>query len=159
MTRVYVALGSNLGDPLHQANQALIALSQLPMTHKIAHSCFYRSKPMGPSNQPDYLNAVVMLETDLSPHALLTHTQKIEQQQGRERQGERWGPRTLDLDILLYGNMVVDTSTLTIPHYGMKQREFILQPLFELAPDLILPDGCRLLDLLKQLPNNRLQKW
>lgn len=96
---------------------------------------------MGPAGQPDYLNAAVLLETDLTPHQLLDATQAIELAHGRVRKDERWGPRTLDLDIMLFGDMVISDARLTVPHYGLKVREFMLYPLAEIAPGLILPDG------------------
>lgn len=114
---------------------------------------------MGPQDQPDYINAVAKIHTELSPLALLDCTQAIEQNQGRERKEERWGPRSLDLDIVLYGNEVIDSERLTIPHYGMKVREFVLYPLFEIAPQLQLPDGTELLALLQQVSRNGLTIW
>ena len=102
---------------------------------------------MGPQDQADYINAVARLQTSLAPHALLDELQRIELEQGRVRKDERWGPRTLDLDILLFGQQVIDGERLTIPHYGMKQRAFVLVPLFDLAPDLTLPDGNQLAEL------------
>lgn len=159
MTLVYVAIGSNLREPLQQVNAALAALDALPHTHVIQCSPFYRTKPLGPQDQPDYLNAVVALETQLSPEALLAQTQHIELMQGRERKAERWGPRTLDLDILLFGQMTVNTPTLTIPHYDMKNREFMLYPLFDIAPDCVLPDGTVLAQHLKQIPINGMTLW
>ena len=113
---------------------------------------------MGPQDQPDYINAVAALTTSLSPLELLKALQDIEQNQGRERQGQRWGPRTLDLDILLFGQQIIKQSHLEIPHYGMKQREFVLYPLAEIAPDLIFPSGGSLQDLLTQCPLNGLKK-
>ncbi len=96
---------------------------------------------MGPQDQPDYVNAVAALHTRLAAEDLLTELQKIELEQGRQRKDERWGPRTLDLDILLFGHEIIQTERLTVPHYGMKQREFVLYPLAELNSDLVLPDG------------------
>ncbi|QIQ20845.1 2-amino-4-hydroxy-6-hydroxymethyldihydropteridine diphosphokinase [Zophobihabitans entericus] len=159
MVTVYIALGSNLANPLEQVNNALKAISLIPKTAFIAVSPFYRSKPLGPQDQPDYLNAVVQIQTELSPEQLLDETQKIEQQQGRERKAHRWGPRTLDLDILLYGNQTIQTPRLTIPHYDMQNREFMLYPLFDLAPELILPDGVILQSLLKRISMNGMTKW
>ncbi len=159
MIRVYIALGSNLADPLQQVHNALEALGVIPMSRVIACSTFYRTKPMGPQDQPDYLNAVVALDTELAPESLLDHTQAIELSQGRERKDERWGPRTLDLDMLLYGNEIINTPRLTVPHYGLNVREFMLYPLFELAPDLILPDGTRLADLVDITPRNDMVFW
>lgn len=142
--RVYIALGSNLASPLEQVNAAVQALGEIPDSRIIAVSSFYRTPPLGPQDQPDYLNAAVALETTLTPETLLDHTQRIELQQGRVRKAERWGPRTLDLDIMLFGNEVINTRRLTIPHYDMKNRGFMLWPLFEIAPELTFPDGTRL---------------
>jgi 2-amino-4-hydroxy-6-hydroxymethyldihydropteridine diphosphokinase len=114
---------------------------------------------MGPQNQPDYINAVVAIKTELTPIELLDCTQKIELEQGRVRKDERWGPRTLDLDIVLYGNEVIDSERLTVPHYGMKEREFVLYPLAEIAPSLQLPDGTELTELLKIVDKNGLNVW
>lgn len=159
MTIAYIAVGSNLSDPVTQANQAIEALKQLPKSRFIAASSLYSSTPMGPQNQPDYINAVVTVETDLLPIELLDCTQAIEQEQGRIRKDERWGPRTLDLDIILYGEEVMDSERLTIPHYGMRVREFVLYPLAEIAPSLQLPDGTKLQELLKSVPLNGLSIW
>jgi 2-amino-4-hydroxy-6-hydroxymethyldihydropteridine diphosphokinase len=114
---------------------------------------------MGPQNQPDYINAVVAIQTELTPIELLDCTQKIEREQGRVRKDERWGPRTLDLDIVLYGNEVIDSERLIVPHYGMKEREFVLYPLAEIAPSLQLPDGTELTELLKIVDKNGLNVW
>ena len=104
------------------------------------------------------MNAVALIETALSPESLLQHTQLIESQQGRIRKANRWGPRTLDLDMLLFGLQRIDNEHLTVPHSGMKQREFVLYPLFEIAPDLILPCGEKLANLVMTCPINGLQK-
>ncbi len=159
MTPVWLAIGSNLADPLHQVDAALVALSMIPATRLTACSSYYRSRPLGPQDQPDYLNAVAAFDTGLAPGVLLQHTQAIEQQQGRVRKANRWGPRTLDLDILLFGNLQLDTERLTIPHYDMKNREFMLYPLAELAPDLVFPDGEKLADRLPRVPRNGLTYW
>jgi 2-amino-4-hydroxy-6-hydroxymethyldihydropteridine diphosphokinase len=156
--RCYLGLGANLVQPVAQLQQAVVALRQLPQSRIVAVSAFYGSKPMGPQDQPDYVNAVVALDTTLGPEALLDALQHIEQQQGRVRKAQRWGPRTLDLDILLYGNEVINTPRLTVPHYGLRQREFVLYPLIEIAPALQLPDGTVLSTLLPQVPLNGLQK-
>ncbi len=158
-TIAYIAVGSNLSDPVTQANQAIEALKQLPKSRFIAASSLYSSTPMGPQNQPDYINAVVAVETDLLPLELLDCTQAIEQEQGRVRKDERWGPRTLDLDIILYGKEVMNSERLTIPHYGMRVREFVLYPLAEIAPSLQLPDGTMLEEILKSVPLNGLSIW
>lgn len=159
MATVFIALGSNLAKPLQQVESALTALSQIPHTQLIAVSPFYRSKPLGPQDQPDYLNAVVQLECELLPEALLDETQRIELQQGRERKNHRWGPRTLDLDILLYDQQAINTPRLTVPHYDMKNREFMLYPLFDIAPELTFPDGTKLADVLNTVSINGMTKW
>ncbi|KAB7898340.1 2-amino-4-hydroxy-6-hydroxymethyldihydropteridine diphosphokinase [Rouxiella sp. S1S-2] len=159
MIRVYIALGSNLAKPVDQVNCALEALAHLPRTRLVQTSSFYRSKPLGPQNQPDFLNAVVALDTHLPAHELLDGTQSIEQNQGRVRKAERWGPRTLDLDMLLYGNEIITSERLTVPHYDIKNREFMLYPLAEIAPDIVFPDGETLLELLKRVPLNGLTRW
>jgi len=159
MIRVYIALGSNLAKPVDQVNCALEALAHMPRTKLVVCSAFYRSKPLGPQNQPDFLNAVVALDTELPPEELLDCTQAIEQNQGRVRKLERWGPRTLDLDMLLYGDRVINTERLTVPHYDMKNREFMLYPLADLAPDLVFPDGETLQSVLARVPLNGLMKW
>ncbi|EDN7240417.1 2-amino-4-hydroxy-6-hydroxymethyldihydropteridine diphosphokinase [Salmonella enterica] len=141
MTIAYIALGSNLASPLEQVNAALKAIADIPDSRIVAVSSFYRTPPLGPQDQPDYLNAAVALETTLAPEELLNHTQRIELQQGRVRKAERWGPRTLDLDIMLFGDEVINTERLTVPHYDMKNRGFMLWPLFEIAPILVFPDG------------------
>ncbi len=137
----YIGLGSNQGESQRLVEDALAAIDGLDDTRLLQASSLYTSSPMGPKNQPDYLNAVCLIETALSPHALLTALQRIEQQQGRVRKAERWGPRTLDLDILLYGAHTIDSEELTIPHYGMAEREFVMVPLFEIAPAMVMPDG------------------
>jgi len=151
MTRVYIAIGSNLASPLEQVNAAIRALGEIPQSHVAAVSAFYRTPPLGPQDQPDYLNAALALDTALDAHALLDHTQRIELQQGRVRKAERWGPRTLDLDIMLFGDEVINTERLTVPHYDMKNRGFMLWPLYEIAPDLRFPDGTPLDAILKLL--------
>lgn len=159
MTRVYIALGSNLANPLHQVQSALNALAELPQTKLIATSSLYRTPPLGPQDQPDYLNAVVALDTDLSAENLLDHTQKIELEHGRVRKDERWGPRTLDLDILLFGDEIINTERLTVPHYDMKNRQFMLSPLAEIAPELHFPTGESLQSIIAQLGAEPLTRW
>ncbi|KAF1368270.1 2-amino-4-hydroxy-6-hydroxymethyldihydropteridine diphosphokinase [Yokenella regensburgei] len=159
MSLVYIALGSNLASPLDQVNAAIAALGEIPESRVVALSSFYRTPPLGPQDQPDYLNAAVALDTALSPEALLDNTQRIELQQGRVRKAERWGPRTLDLDIMLFGQQVLDTPRLTVPHYDMKNRGFMLWPLFEIAPELTFPDGTTLAAILKQLNSAQPAHW
>jgi len=159
MTLVYIALGSNLASPLTQVNAAIAALGTIPDSRIVAVSSFYRTPPLGPQDQPDYLNAVVALETTLAPEALLDHTQRIELDRGRVRKAERWGPRTLDLDIMLFGDETIATPRLTVPHYDMKNRGFMLWPLFEIAPALRFPDGETLASVLEHLGAAKPAGW
>lgn len=159
MIPVYIAIGSNLDSPLDQVNRAIAALNDIPQSRLVRHSAFYRTAPMGPAGQPDYLNLAVLLDTTLTPHELLDATQAIELSQGRVRKDERWGPRTLDLDIMLFGDKIIHDERLTVPHYGLKEREFMLYPLAEIAPGLILPDGESLADVIARTPENGLALW
>lgn len=159
MNTVFIALGSNLSDPLGQVQQAIAALKQLPQSHLIAVARFYRSHPLGPQDQPDYLNTVIELTTTLTAESLLDHLQAIERQHGRVRKAQRWGPRTLDLDILLFGQQIIHTERLTIPHYDMYNRQFVLYPLFDLSPHLVFPDGQTLVSRLNQLGPNTMTIW
>lgn len=159
MTLAYIAIGSNLASPLEQVNAAIQALGEIPESRIVALSSFYRTPPLGPQDQPDYLNAAVALETTLLPEALLNHTQRIELQQGRVRKAERWGPRTLDLDIMLFGDQVIHTERLTIPHYDMKNRGFMLWPLFEIAPECVFPDSITLHQQLTLLAAKKPAYW
>ncbi|QLC73752.1 2-amino-4-hydroxy-6-hydroxymethyldihydropteridine diphosphokinase [Pseudomonas sp. LPB0260] len=158
MERVYIGLGSNLAEPLQQLHGALAALAELPQSQLSATSSFYASDPLGPADQPRYVNAVAALDTALAPLALLDALQAIELNQGRTRKAERWGPRTLDLDILLFGQRRLDEPRLTVPHYHMHARPFVLYPLAELAPDLVLPDGRALQQLLDACPFQGLER-
>lgn len=159
MITAYIAIGSNVAEPVEQAKRAIEALRDHPHITLVACSSLYSSTPMGPQDQPDYINAVAEIQTELSPLELLDNTQAIEQQQGRVRKEERWGPRSLDLDILLYGDQVIHNERLTVPHYGMKVREFVIYPLFEIAPNLSLPDGTELKSLLDNIDRNGLSIW
>lgn len=159
MTLAYIAIGSNLASPLEQVNAAVQALGEIPQSRIVAVSSFYRTPPLGPQDQPDYLNAAVVLDTDLDAETLLDNTQRIELQQGRVRKAERWGPRTLDLDLMLIGNEIINTERLTVPHYDMKNRGFMLWPLFEVAPDLTFPDGIPLRDILDKLHAEKPARW
>lgn len=152
MERVYIGLGSNLAEPVQQLRSALAALAALPHSQLLASSSFYASDPLGPADQPRYVNAVAALDSSLQPHELLDALQRIELEQGRTRKAERWGPRTLDLDILLFGKRILDDARLQVPHYHMHARPFVLYPLAELAPELHLPDGRPLGELLAACP-------
>ena len=151
MERIYIGMVSNLAAPQEQLRNAVQALTQLPKTQLTGVSAFYQSDSLLPG-QPRYTNAVAALESALTPLELLDALQAIENQQGRERL-ERWGPRTLDLDILLFGDRLIDEPRLKVPHYQMQERAFVLYPLAELAPaQLELADGRRLSDLLAACP-------
>ncbi len=135
----YVGIGSNLDSPAKQVAQAVESLRALPDCVLVSESGLYRSSPMGPSDQPDFINAVVALVTRNSAHGLLRQLQEIEQTQGRVRDGERWGPRTLDLDLLAYAGLMIDDEDLTVPHPGIAERNFVLLPWREITPNYRLP--------------------
>lgn len=151
----YIGLGSNLGESAGTLEQALQQLAAHPDITLLRQSGFYRSKPHGPQDQPDYVNAVAAIRTQLSAHDLLQALFSVEQAHGRERL-IRWGARTLDLDLLLYGDALIDTPELTVPHPRLGERSFVIWPLAELAPDLILPDGRVLAELQQALPGDDL---
>ena len=142
----YVGIGSNLADPRQQVEQAIAALQTIPQTSLVARSSLYRSAPFGPVAQPDFMNAVAALTTGLDVADLLRRLQAIEDQQGRVR-GERWGPRVIDLDLLVFADAIIATEDLTVPHPGIAGRNFVLLPLQEIAPDLIIPGLGRVADI------------
>ena len=146
----YVALGSNLEQPELQLQRAVDNIDSAPDITVTACSKLYRSDPVGPPGQPDYCNAVVAVNTALEPLKLLDALQSIENSHGRIR-SVRWGPRTLDLDILLYGTQIIELERLTIPHYQMHVRNFVLCPLLDIAPNLELPDGKQLEAMVDEL--------
>jgi 2-amino-4-hydroxy-6-hydroxymethyldihydropteridine diphosphokinase len=151
MERIYIGMGSNLADPAEQLRSAVEALAQLPQTELVGVSAFYQSDSLLPG-QPRYTNAVAALDSRLAPLDLLDALQAIENGQGRKRL-ERWGPRTLDLDIVLFGDRLIDEPRLKVPHYHMQERAFVLYPLAELAPaDLHLADGRTIAELLAACP-------
>ncbi len=153
---IYIGLGSNLSEPFNQLLSALTEIDNLSDTQLIKCSSFYSSKPMGPQDQPDYVNAVAEIASSLAPMALLSRLQKIEHLRGRNRDGGRWTARTLDLDILLIGNEIIQMPDLLVPHPGIKEREFVLYPLHEIAPDLQFPCGNSLKSVLKKVSRNGL---
>lgn len=157
MANVYIGLGSNLENPALQIRNAVKAIKVIESTVMLSISSLYYSRPMGPQDQPDYMNAVAELTTSLSPIALLDALQKIESDAGRIRKDNQWGARILDLDILLFENKVIDSQRLIVPHYGLKEREFVLIPLHEIAPQLHLPDGESIEKLSKSIPTNGLK--
>lgn len=157
MVTAYIGLGSNLENPEQQIKNAVKAIKAIENAVMSNISDLYYSRPMGPQDQPDYMNSVAQLDTSLSAIDLLDALQKIENQAGRVRKDNRWGPRILDLDILLYGNKVINSERLIVPHYGLKEREFVLIPLNEIAPKLYLPDGDSIENLRNNIPSNGLK--
>ena len=157
-TIAYIGLGSNLADPIAQIKAARTAIAAISGVQELAFSGLYHSLPMGPQDQPDYVNAVMGITTDLLPMALLRSLQAIEIDQGRVRKGERWGARTLDLDILIYGDQIIDLPDLTAPHPGISERSFVLYPLFEISPHLLVPGKGSIADLIDQCPLSGLKR-
>lgn len=157
MAIAYIGLGSNLAEPAKQIQQAVDAISTITNSSISALSSLFFSRPMGPQDQPDYMNAVLALDTDLTPIELLDALQAIENQAGRVRKDNRWGPRILDLDILLFDQQIIDSERLIVPHYGLKEREFVLRPLAEIAPQLILPTGEAVAQLSEEIATNGLK--
>lgn len=155
---VYIGLGSNLANPAEQIKSARMAITDMPGVQKLGFSELYSSPPMGPQDQPDYVNAVMCVETDMPPLDLLRCLQSIENIQGRVRKGLRWGARTLDLDILLYGDHIIALPDLIVPHPGLANRAFVLYPLYEIAPNLNVPGKGFIADLLAQCPMDGLKK-
>ena len=157
-TTAYIGLGSNLSEPIEQVKKAAKAIEEIVQSEVISVSSLYLSKPMGPQDQENYINAVLALKTSLSAIELLDALQAIENEAGRVRKENRWGARILDLDIILFGNEIINTERLTIPHYGMSEREFVLVPLAEIAPQLQLPNGQKIALLSNSIPNNEMIK-
>jgi len=154
----YIGLGSNLSKPIKQIEKAIEKIGIIPKSRLLSVSSLYLSKPMGPQDQNDYINAVLALETALSAIELLNALQSIENNAGRVRKENRWGARILDLDIILFGNEIINTDRLTIPHYGMSEREFVLLPLAEISPELILPNGESITELSQNIAINSMVK-
>jgi 2-amino-4-hydroxy-6-hydroxymethyldihydropteridine diphosphokinase len=153
----YVGLGANLDDPKAQLLEARARIAASDSIDEHAFSSLYQSSPMGPPDQPWYLNAVMAIQTDLSAFQLLQVLQAVENELGRVRSGERWGPRRIDLDLLLHGDQQIDMPDLIVPHYGIKDREFVLYPLYEIAPDLFIPGVGQLDELVARCPRNGLE--
>lgn len=154
--RAYIGIGSNLNEPIRQARQAFEALGDILSSGCVARSPLYRSAPVGgPPDQPDYINAVAALDTGLTPGQLLAVLRAMELAQGRVR-AVRWGPRTLDLDLLLYDQLVIDEPRLTLPHPRLHQRAFVLYPLYDIAPDLAIPGRGSLRELRANCSGNGL---
>lgn len=155
---VYIGIGSNLDDPLAQVKNAIKQLGNLRQSELVNRSSLYASKPMGPEDQPDYINAIVSIKSRLSPLALLDELQHIETEHGRVRTGQRWGPRTLDLDILLIGDKTINSERLIVPHPGLHERAFVLYPLQEINSELMIPGKGRLGTLIEHCPLDGLKK-
>ncbi len=153
--RAYIGLGSNLDHPIEQVETALQELDKLPDCQLAAASPLYRSRPLG-LPQPDYINAVAALDTRLEPIELLDQLQELEQQHKRERL-EQWGPRTLDLDLLVYGAITMAHPRLQLPHPELHRRNFVLYPLADIAPTLVLPSGISVEALLEHTPRDGLE--
>jgi 2-amino-4-hydroxy-6-hydroxymethyldihydropteridine diphosphokinase len=135
----YIGIGSNLDSPVQHVQSAIGALGLLPDCFLAARSGLYRSAPLGPVNQPNFINAVAAIMTTLDAHDLLASLQDIENEHGRVRGSEHWGPRTLDLDLLVYGKLIQDEPQLILPHPGIRERNFVLLPFAEIAPDVVIP--------------------
>ncbi|MFQ3211128.1 MAG: 2-amino-4-hydroxy-6-hydroxymethyldihydropteridine diphosphokinase [Oceanospirillaceae bacterium] len=151
MVNAYIGLGSNLDNPIGHVKQALEDLKQLPQSQLLLASKLYLSKPVGPQDQDNFVNAVALIITELEPLSLLDELQTIEQQHQRVRE-RHWGPRTLDLDLLLFGEQSIQHPRLTVPHAQLSRRDFVVGPLLELCPELVLPSGTQLQELLQQCP-------
>ena len=160
MIRAYVALGSNLGDPVRTIEDAIDAMAALRGSLLTAISSLYRTAPVGLRNQPDFINAVVALDTRLPPRELLDELSTLEARFGRIREpgSVKNAPRTLDLDLLLHGDTVQDDPALTLPHPRMHERAFVLAPLAEIAPQLVIPGRGRVADLLLQCAGQRIER-
>lgn len=159
MIRAAVGLGGNLGNPAARIEAAFGALAALPDTVLLERSRLYRSAPMGPADQPDYCNAVALLDTDLPARALLEALLAIERAAGRVREGERWGPRTLDLDLLVYGDARIEEPGLKVPHPGIAERAFVLVPLCEIAPELCVPGLGTVREVAARIDTRGLVPW
>lgn len=157
MIPAFIGLGSNLDRPEQQVLAAIRELAVLPQSRLIVTSSLYRSTPLGPQDQPDFINAVVKLETGLPAADLLGQLQQLERQHGRTRT-VHWGPRTLDLDLLLYADMIIDTDTLSVPHPQISLRGFVLEPLLEIEPAVAIPGLGPAREIYRQLAAAPLQK-
>jgi 2-amino-4-hydroxy-6-hydroxymethyldihydropteridine diphosphokinase len=149
----YVGVGSNLGDPAGQVSRALDALSALPATRLVSRSALYHTPPFGSVPQPAFVNAAAGLLTQLAPEDLLAALRSLERELGREPARERWGPRRIDLDLLVVGNERRATGSLTLPHPGIAERDFVLYPLADIAPDLEVPGLGRVVQLRDRVAN------
>lgn len=156
-TQVYLSLGSNLNNPQQQLETAFIELNQLPKTQLVKKSSLWSSQPIGPQDQPDFINAAALISTQLEPLELLDQLQGLEKKHQRKKL-RHWGERTLDLDIISYGNLVLTSPRLNLPHPEAKNRAFVLLPLAEINPQLVLPALGSLNELITALPKQQLVK-
>ena len=154
----FIALGANLNDPIEQIRQGLALLAGLPDCRLLKASSLYRTAPVGVTGHPDYINAVAQIETTLESGVLLKNLQVIEAHQGRQRDGEQVLPRTLDLDLLLYGDECINTPALDVPHPRMSERAFVLVPLAEIAPDLVIPGAGKVRALLPSVADQAITR-
>lgn len=152
----YIAIGSNLDNPVYQVRSALKSLHNITKSRINKISKLYQTPPLGPSGQQDYINAVISLETQLNAHDLLTELWRIENEHGRIRTTKRWDSRVLDLDLILFDNLSINTPQLTVPHPEFHKRAFVLVPLSDIAPDLVVPSGKKLSELIDALPESKL---
>jgi 2-amino-4-hydroxy-6-hydroxymethyldihydropteridine diphosphokinase len=157
VTVAYVGIGSNLGDPVREVEQAFGELDRLPHSRVVKRSSLYRSAPVGYADQPDFVNAVAQLETGLPAERLLEELQQIEARHGRER-SFAGAPRTLDLDLLLFEKLEMKTGRLTVPHPRMHERAFVLKPLYEVAPHASIPGVGAVKECLEKTANQRAEK-
>ena len=158
MIESFIGLGSNLNDPTHQISRAIQRVSDIEKLTLMQQSSLYKSAPMGPQDQDPYVNAVIRVNTGLSPLALLGSLAAIEEEFGRDRSVGHWGPRVIDLDILLYAQQEIRLRRLIVPHPGLTEREFVVYPLLEIAPNLTLPGGARLTEVAAKTIPLTLQK-
>ena len=153
MDKVFISIGSNLGDRKTNCKRALEAMAEFSNVVKV--SSLYETEPVGNENQPDFINLAVEISTDLSPHELLKHLNEIEGRLGRIR-SEKWGPRTIDLDIIFYGEVILNDNDLIIPHPEAHERQFVLEPICEIDSELIYPGlGIPVYDVLRKLKTNK----
>ncbi len=156
MTIAYIGLGSNMESPRQHITTAIQSLGEIQSTRIINVSSLYKSKPMGPQNQGDYINAVVQIETEMEPTELLNCLQAIENDHGRVR-AEHWGPRTIDLDILMFGNEIIQNDRLTVPHPEITNRSFVIVPLAEIDPACVIPEKGLVSDLILRIDQDGLE--
>ncbi|MEE4245950.1 MAG: 2-amino-4-hydroxy-6-hydroxymethyldihydropteridine diphosphokinase [Kangiellaceae bacterium] len=158
MIQAVIGLGSNLDQPIEHVTNAIAELTAANDISNLTPSSLYRSSPMGPQDQNDYINAAAKFDTELAPIALLDLLQTIENNHGRVRIGERWGPRTLDLDLLMYGNKSIDLPRLKVPHYGIAERNFVLLPMLEILPNVVIPELGSINELVKAINKAGIEK-